>query len=78
MTDIRIERMMIFEKIYNKLVRDKISEIIAANNQSCKTEILTEERFAEMLDKKLVEECGEYQADKSVEELADILEVYMR
>ena len=28
-----------------------------------------------MLDKKLNEECAEYQADKNIEELADMLEV---
>lgn len=39
------------------------------------THILSEEEYITELDKKLNEECAEYQADKSIEELADILEV---
>lgn len=63
------------KKTYNKLVRDKIPEIIAGNNQTCKIEILSRENYIKLLDEKLNEECAEYQTDKSVEELADILEV---
>ncbi len=61
--------------IYNKLVRDRIPEIIAATGQHCRTRILDEEEYLQMLDAKLTEELAEYHADGSVEELADLLEV---
>lgn len=63
------------KKTYNKLVRDKIPEIIATDNKTCVTEILSNGNFLRMLDEKLNEECSEYQESKSIEELADILEV---
>ncbi len=44
-------------KIYNKLVRDKIPEIIKASGKDCTTEILSDDNYLEMLDKKLLEEC---------------------
>ena len=62
-------------KIYNKLVRDRIPEIIEADGKTCTTEALTDERYLEMLDAKLTEELAEYQESKSLEELADLLEV---
>ncbi|MDD6645207.1 MAG: nucleoside triphosphate pyrophosphohydrolase [Oscillospiraceae bacterium] len=62
-------------KTYNKLVRDKIPKIIESSGNTCKTRILSDEEYIEMLDKKLNEECAEYQADKNIEELADMLEV---
>ena len=62
-------------KKYNKLVRDKIPQIIEENGQMCETEILSDERYLEMLELKLSEECTEYQIDKDIEVLADILEV---
>jgi len=37
--------------------------------------MITEEEYLSELDKKLNEECVEYQVDKSLEELADMLEV---
>ena len=63
------------KKIYNKLVRDKIPEIIKASNKTCFTEFLSDIGYIEMLDKKLNEEVLEYQESKDIEELADILEV---
>lgn len=63
------------EKIYNKLVRDKIPEIIQKDGKTCSTEILDNDRYLEMLDGKLFEEMLEYHQDKSIEELADITEV---
>ena len=39
------------------------------------THILSDDDYILELDKKLNEECAEYQADKSIEELADMLEV---
>lgn len=62
-------------KTYNKLVRDKIPKIIEASGNTCTTRILSDEEYIDMLDKKLNEECAEYQDDKNIEELADMLEV---
>lgn len=61
--------------IYNKLVRDKIPEIIAANGQDAEYRILSDEEYRHYLEAKLDEEVGEYHRDKTPEELADILEV---
>jgi len=61
--------------VHNKLVRDKIPEIIEKAGKKAYTHILSEEDYMTELDKKLNEECAEYQADKSIEELADMLEV---
>lgn len=62
-------------KVYNKLVRDKIPEIIDADKKTCKTRILSKEEYIAALEDKLNEEVAEYQADKNLEEMADILEV---
>ena len=63
------------EKVYEKLVRDRIPEIIEKSGNTCYTRILTQEEYLKMLDKKLTEELSEYQESKSLEELADLLEV---
>lgn len=60
---------------YNKLVRDKIPDIIEADGKTCKVEVLSENDYLEMVDAKLDEELAEYHKDKSIEELADLLEV---
>lgn len=62
-------------KIYNKLVRDKIPEIIKADGKECETEIVRGIEKHELLEKKLLEEVQEYMEDKNLEELADIMEV---
>ena len=62
-------------KVYNKLVRDKIPEIIEADGKTCKTRILSNEEYIAELETKLNEEVAEYQADKNLEEMADVLEV---
>ncbi len=63
------------KKIYNKLVRDRIPEIIEASGNTCITEILSDEDYLKMIDAKLDEELSEYHNDRNVEELADMLEV---
>ena len=63
------------EIIYNKLVRDNIPEIIEASGKHCRFSILSESDCLVMLDEKLNEELAEYQQSKSLEELADLLEV---
>ena len=62
-------------KLYNKLVRDKIPEIIEADGKECKTRILSNEEYIAALEEKLKEEVAEYQTDKNLEEMADVLEV---
>ena len=61
--------------VYHKLVRDRIPEIIEASGKACVTEVLPKEAYIQALDAKLSEELAEYQQSKSLEELADLLEV---
>lgn len=63
------------KKIYNKLIRDKIPEIIEDDGGSCKTRVLKEDEYLTELDKKLSEELAEYLESGSLEELADLTEV---
>lgn len=67
------------EKIYNKLVRDKIPEIIEKDNFIPVTRILNEEEYKKELEKKLFEEYQEVlNADTSenrIAELSDMLEI---
>jgi predicted house-cleaning noncanonical NTP pyrophosphatase (MazG superfamily) len=60
---------------YDKLVRDRIPEIIEQNGAIATVRTLDDAEYRLELDKKLQEEVGEYLADKNLEELADILEV---
>ncbi len=60
---------------YDKLVRDRIPEIIGKSGKSCITEIISERDYLQMLDAKLDEELVEYHKDQNIEELADLLEV---
>ncbi|MBP3596209.1 MAG: nucleoside triphosphate pyrophosphohydrolase [Clostridia bacterium] len=62
-------------KVYNKLVRDKIPEIISADSRKAVTRILDDKEYLNELNKKLEEEVSEYFEDNNVEELADIVEV---
>ena len=62
-------------KVYNKLVRDRIPEIIEESGNECKVEILSDEEYLRMVDAKLDEELEDYHRDGSLEELADLVEV---
>lgn len=61
-------------KIYNKLVRDKIPDIIKEEGRNVKTKVLNENEYIEELNKKLQEEVSEYLKDNNVEELVDIVQ----
>ena len=61
--------------VYYKLVRDRIPEIIEQAGQKCVCSVLSDDEYLKMLDEKLNEELAEYQESKSMEELADLLEV---
>ncbi len=63
---------------HNKLVRDKIPDIIRDSGNQCEILILNDTEYIEALRQKLVEEAGEAarsSPDKLVEELADVMEV---
>ena len=62
-------------KSYHKLVRDHIPEIIENDGKQCICEELSKENYLVLLDEKLQEELNEYEESKSLEELADLLEV---
>jgi predicted house-cleaning noncanonical NTP pyrophosphatase (MazG superfamily) len=67
---------------YNKLVRDKIPQIIEDGGKNCHYELLTPEKYLEALAEKLLEEAQETaialkssDPDALVNELADLYEV---
>jgi predicted house-cleaning noncanonical NTP pyrophosphatase (MazG superfamily) len=64
-------------KKYNKLVRDKIPDIIAAQGKTCKVYVATNEVYQQRLKDKLQEEIQEFLENPCVEELADIQEVLL-
>lgn len=67
------------EKVFNKLVRDKIPEIIENNKEEAITKILSDEEYKIELLKKLKEETDEVlkasSKEEILEELSDTLEV---
>lgn len=65
------------KKIYNKLVRDKIPEIIRKNDSKPLTRVLNQKEYTKELVRKLSEEVTEFKENPSIEELADIEEVLM-
>ena len=60
-------------KIYDKLVRDKIPDLIESDGKKCVTHILSEKEYIAALEAKLDEEVAEYQADKNLEEMAVVV-----
>lgn len=60
---------------YNKLVRDKIPEILDAKGVVYEKRIATQKEYRIELIKKLREELEEFEVAGDVEELADIMEV---
>lgn len=66
------------EQIYNKLVRDKIPNIIINNGETPITRVLDEIEYKKELENKLYEEYKEViesQNEERLEELADMLEI---
>ena len=66
------------EKIYNKLVRDGIPEIIKENSGEVICHVLSDREFEEALNNKLFEEAKEVveaTGSERIEELADIYEL---
>lgn len=67
------------ERVYNKLVRDNIPNIIVGNGEEPITRILNDKEYKEELEKKLYEEYQEVintnTKEERLEELADMVEV---
>lgn len=63
------------ERVYNKLVRDSIPDIIQEKGETPVFRTLDDREFARCLEEKLREEVEEFLAEKSLGELGDILEV---
>jgi predicted house-cleaning noncanonical NTP pyrophosphatase (MazG superfamily) len=65
--------------VYNKLVRDKIPEVIEKTGKKFKSSILSNEEYIKELQEKGFEELREFIEAKdktsSLEELADVLEI---
>ncbi len=60
---------------YDKLIRDKIPEIIEKSGKKSVTETLDDLSYKQYLDKKLTEEIEEYLSSDDVQELVDLVEV---
>ena len=59
-----------------KLVRDHIPDINHKNGETCEIiRLKTEQEYEQALLEKLHEEVSEYQTDRTLEELADIMEI---
>lgn len=63
------------KRVYNKLVRDNIPEIIRNNNETPIAKTLSNEEYLRALKAKLQEEVDEFLESNDIAELADILEV---
>jgi predicted house-cleaning noncanonical NTP pyrophosphatase (MazG superfamily) len=61
--------------LYNKLVRDKIPQIIKESGKYCKYRVASDEEYRTYLHAKLMEESYEFMNDPSVSEAADVMEV---
>jgi predicted house-cleaning noncanonical NTP pyrophosphatase (MazG superfamily) len=65
-------------KEYDKLVRDRIPEIIRQDGRQCGVEVMPEDEYVQALKDKLVEEAQEAAAaepEDLVKELADLYEI---
>ena len=63
--------------VYNKLVRDRIPDMIRAQGEEPVTRTLSDSEYIACLQDKLTEEVEEYRQSGEMEELADVMEVVL-
>jgi len=68
-------------KLYNKLVRDKVPDMIETDGGKPKTRILSDEEFSRYLKDKLVEEaeelCLAFKDEDIKNEIVDVYEIFL-
>ena len=62
-------------KEYDKIVRDKIPNIIRNSGKECEVETVSDAIALEYLYKKLIEEVNEFFESMDIEEIIDVMEV---
>lgn len=62
-------------KIYNKLIRDRIPEIMEKNGKTFELRTLSDNEYREMLNKKLHEELQEFDEANDSEQLAELADM---
>lgn len=67
--------MMSETVVHNKLVRDKILDIIAAAGKSHQSHIADDKEYQAAVYAKIIEEINEFKENPCIEEAADILEI---
>ena len=60
---------------YDKLVRDRIPEVVEHSGKQCRYRIATQDEYEKYLKAKLLEEAQEFFDNPCEKEMADILEV---
>ena len=68
---------MMGKTVYNKLVRDKIPNIISAQGKTASVSVLSPSDFEEQLKRKLLEEVHEFLESGETMELVDIYQVIL-
>lgn len=62
------------KRVYNKLVRDNIPQLIEQSGREYTSRIMSEKEYYEALLNKIVEEIEEFRISDNEEEIADIYE----
>lgn len=62
------------KRTYNKLVRDRIPELIRESGRKYTSRILSDEEYLKALIDKVIEEMEDYRESGNEEELADVYE----
>ena len=65
---------MLMKRSYNKLVRDRIPQLIEESGRSYPSRVLKKEEYFDALIDKIIEEIEEFRNSGNEEEIADVYE----